>query len=148
MLAGNRNYLSYLSGFVIADAECLGGGSEFELHVELHAARRLGCDRSSEQGRRNGPDVGDVVGMVENIERIQRNRNDLGLFLLREWKIVRDVEVEIDRSGAGHGIASNTAGTVVENAIMIIVAAGRDIHRLAGVKRQRQAQREKSGRLG
>jgi hypothetical protein len=71
MLAGNRNYLSYLSGFVIGDAECVGGGSEFELHVELHAARRLGGNRSSEQGRRNGPDVGDVVGMVENIERIQ-----------------------------------------------------------------------------
>ncbi len=45
-LGGNRNYLSFLSGFVIRTGRQL---SEFELDIELHAAWRLGCDRFAEE---------------------------------------------------------------------------------------------------
>src|SRR5216684_7892742 len=42
--------------------------SELELHIELHAAWRLRGDWPPEQWRRDRPNVGEVVGMVEDVE--------------------------------------------------------------------------------
>lgn len=46
-LRGNRNYLSCLSGFVIELR--VRGYSKLELHVHLHAARRIGSNRLPEE---------------------------------------------------------------------------------------------------
>ena len=53
---------------------------------------------------------------------------------------MRHVQVEIDHAGPGHGIASDPRRTIVEDTILIVIAAGRDVHRLARVKRQRRLQ--------
>ncbi len=50
--------------------------SELELHIHLHPAWRLRGDRLSKQRRRDCPDVGQVIGVVEDVEGIQRERED------------------------------------------------------------------------
>ena len=60
--------------------------------------------------------------MIEHVEGVQRNGKDLGLFLcLREQKIMCQVHVEIYKSRTRHSVACNASGTVVDNAIVIIV---------------------------
>lgn len=56
--------------------------SEFELYVQLYAARGLGRRGPAEQRGRGCSDIGDVIGVVENVERIQRYADDLRPFLL------------------------------------------------------------------
>jgi hypothetical protein len=125
-----------------------GRESELELDIKLHAARRLRCYRPSKQERRLGSHVSQVVWMIQNIERIQGERNHLGLFLrLRKGKIVRKIEVEIDQARTRHRIAGDSRGAIVEYAVEIVVGASRDIDRLAGIKRQGDSQSEEPSGL-
>src|SRR5260370_37203017 len=123
--------------------------SELELQVELHAARRLSGYGPSEQRRRNCSDIGNVVRVVQKVERIQRDGNDLGFVLLcREGEVVGKVEVQTDQPGTRHGVASNAGGAVVDDAVVIVVGASGDRDGLARVKGKTDPGREEEGWLG
>jgi hypothetical protein len=46
------------------------------------------------------------------------------------------LEVEVDQARAIHCVAGNARRTIVEDVIMVVVAASSDIHRLTAVKRE------------
>src|SRR5712692_8963443 len=56
--------------------------SELELQIELHATGRLCGDCASKEFGSDRPNVSDVVPVIQNIERIQRDGEDPG-FLVR-----------------------------------------------------------------
>ena len=60
---------------------------------------------------------------------------------------MRQVEVKIDQTGPGHGVARDTRGTIIEDAVMIIVASGGDVDRLTRIERQPDSQREEFRQL-
>src|SRR4029077_4300510 len=81
-------------------------GSELELNVELHATRRLGGYGFSKKRGRHRSDVSHVVGVVQNVERVERNGENSGFFFrLRQGEIVREVEIQVDQTRTSHGIA-------------------------------------------
>ena len=47
--------------------------SELQFEVELSAARRIGGNRLAEERRAEDADVGNIVGMVEDVERVERD---------------------------------------------------------------------------
>ena len=61
---------------------------------------------------------------------------------------MRQIQVEINHSGARHRVSGDSCGAIVQNAIMIIIAALCDIDRLSGIDRQRNAQSKELDRLG
>jgi len=46
---------------------------ELQFEIELSAARRIGGNRLAEERRAENGDIGNVVGMVEDIERVERD---------------------------------------------------------------------------
>jgi hypothetical protein len=46
---------------------------ELQFEVELGAARRIGGNRLAEERRAEDADVGNEVGMVEDVERVERD---------------------------------------------------------------------------
>src|ERR1700721_1490729 len=106
--------------------------SELELQVQLHPAWGLGRNWPAEKRRGLGSNVSHVVGVVQHIERVQRDRENPSFVLgFGEWEIVGQIEVEIDQSRASHGIARNANRPVIEVAIVIVIAARGDVDWLA-----------------
>ena len=61
---------------------------------------------------------------------------------------MRQVQVEVNQSRPRHGIARHASGAIIQDAVVIVIAAGGDVHRLAGVNRECGAEREEFCRLG
>src|SRR2546422_706425 len=57
--------------------------SELELQIELHATGRLCGDCASKEFGSDRPKVSDVVPVIQNIERIQRDAEDPGVWRCR-----------------------------------------------------------------
>jgi len=98
----------------------------------------------------NHADEGDVVGMIQDIERVDGD-GEGGDFLFVgfriEGEVVREVEIEIDQAGAVEGIAREAGGTIVNHAVAVVVCAGSDVYRLAGIQRERGAEGEQIGKM-
>src|SRR5579864_4687365 len=106
--------------------------SKLELHVELHAAWRVRGDRLSEEGRGDRSDVSDVVRMVNYIEGIQRDGDELRLFLsLGEREVMGHVQIEFDHAGTVHRIATDSGRAIVDNAVVVVIGARSHVNRLA-----------------
>ena len=57
------------------------------------------------------------------------------------------VQVEADGAGAGHGVACYAWGAIVDDAVVIVVGAGRDVDGLARIEREAGAEGEEAGGL-
>ena len=70
--------------------------SKFPFHGELHAARGVGLDGVVEEGGADYADVGGVVGVVEDVECIEGDRERAAfLFIFVEGKFAGEVEVNL-----------------------------------------------------
>ena len=125
--------------------------SELEFEVELGAAWRIGGDGLAEEWGCDHADEGDVVGMIQDIERVDGDGEGGEVFLFVgfwiEGEVVREVEIEIDEAGAVEGIAREAGGAIVNHAVTVVVGAGSDVHRLAGIQRERGAEGEEIGEM-
>ena len=89
--------------------------------------------------------VSHVIRVIQYIERVERNRKNLGFLLrLRKREIVGQVQVQTDLAGPRHRVARDPSGTIIEDAVVIIVATSSDIDWLARVKGERDTQRKES----
>ena len=106
-------------------------------------AEKWGCDDA---------DKGDVVGVIQDVERIDGDGEGGDVFLfvgLRfEAEVARKVEIKIDEAGTVEGIAREAGGTVVYDAVAVVIGAGGDIYWLAGIQRERGAEGEEIGEMG
>src|SRR5690349_3971624 len=110
---------------------------KLELHVELHSAGGLGRHSASEKRRSNHSNVGCVVDVIEDVERIKGYAESFGVIgYFREQEVVREIQIQIDQAGAMHGVSAHVRRPVVYNAITVVVAASRHIDGKAGVDRQ------------
>ena len=114
----------------------------------MGATRGIGGYGSAEERGREDTDIGDVVGMVQDVERIDGDGESRDIFLFIgtrfEREIVSEVEIEIDEAGAVERIACKAGGTIVYDAVTIIVRPGGDVHGLTRIKRKSRADIEKT----
>jgi hypothetical protein len=107
---------------------------ELELQVQLGTAGRLGCNGTAEKWRGDYSDIGDIVRMIQEIERIKGDTKYLGFLLgLAQGKVVGEIEIEIDEPGAMHGVAREPRGAIVDDAVIIVVSSGGHVHGFVGI---------------
>src|SRR5438876_8148395 len=96
-----------------------------------------------EEGRGNYTDIGDVVRVIEKIERIQRY-GESRRFLPRfgQYKIVRDVHVQANQTRSVQRVARHSNRTIVHDSVVVIITPHYNGDGLPGVKGKRGANRE------
>ena len=112
----------------------------------MGAARGVGGDGLAEERGGDDTDESDVVGVIQDVERIDGDSEGGDVFLFVgfrfEGEVVRHVEIEIDEAGAVEGIARRADGTIVNDAVAVVIGAGGDIYWLAGIQRESRAESE------
>ena len=89
----------------------------------------------SEDWRGDYAHVGHVVGVVQNVEGVQSHGDDfllLGAFA--KFEIMRDVQVKVDESRPLHRAPAISERAVVDHAVVVVVHAGRHVHRFIGIR--------------
>ena len=106
----------------------------------MGAAGRIGGYGTAEEWGREHTDVGDVVGVVQNVERIDGDGESGDIFLFIgprfEHEIVGEVEIEIDEAGAMKGIACEAGRTIIYDAVTVVVRTGGDVYGFTRIKRK------------
>ncbi len=112
----------------------------------MGAARGVGGDGLAEERGGDDTDESDVVGVIQDVERIDGDSEGGDVFLFVgfrfEGEVVRHVEIEIDEAGAVESVARTTEGTIVYDAVAVVVRAGGDVYWLSGIKRESRAENE------
>src|SRR5438552_9253696 len=101
-----------------------------------------------EEGRCNYADVGAVILVIENVERIQRDAESRR-FLPRfgQHKIVRNVNVQPNQTRSVQRIAQYSDRTIIRDSVVVIIAPGCDRDGAPGVKGERGTHSEEPARL-